>query len=98
MTLGEVIKFLLNKKGLTQAELSEKIGKSKTAVSQIINGAYSPNPETLQNISKILEVPVPVIYFLSISEKDIPEDKKQLYDLLSPLIQKYLFEIFSVEN
>ena len=49
MKIGEVISSIIKKKGITQIELSKKIGKSPTALSQIINGVYEPNPETCRN-------------------------------------------------
>ncbi|WNI34706.1 helix-turn-helix transcriptional regulator [Chryseobacterium sp. SG20098] len=96
MTIGQVIKILLKKKNITQLQLAEKIGKSTTAISQIVKGQYSPTPETLEKISKVVDVPVPVMHFLTISEKDIPDDKKQLYNLLAPSMNKFLNEIFEI--
>ena len=78
MSIGEVLKILLKNKNITQTELAVKIGKSRTAVSQIVNGVYNPNQETLEKIANALEVPVPIIYFLTIDESDIPEDIKNL--------------------
>lgn len=97
MTIGEVIKMLLKKKGITQNELAKKIGKSRTAVSQIVNGGYNATPETLENISKVLEIPVPFIHFLTIDECDIPEDKRDLYKVLSPAMEQFLYQIFSIK-
>lgn len=96
MTIGQVIKILLKKKNITQLQLAKKIGKSTTAISQIVKGQYSPTPETLEKISKVVDVPVPVMHFLTISEKDIPDDKKQLYNLLAPSMNKFLNEIFEI--
>lgn len=98
MTIGEVIKEILKSRNITQLELASKIGKSKTAVSQMINGAYSPSPETLEKISEVLNVPVAIMYLLTISSNDIPDDKKEIYRVLSPLIEKYLLEIFGINN
>ena len=96
MTIGQVIKLLLKKKNITQIDLAKQIGKSTTAVSQIIRGQYNPTSETLEKISKALDVPVPVIHFLTISDDDIPEDKKQLYNLLAPSMNKFLYDIFEI--
>lgn len=96
MSIGEVIKVLMKKKGITQVELAGRIGKSRTAISQILNGGYNPNPDTLDKISKVLEVPVPMIHFMAISEDDIPEEKRAIYKMLQPSMEKYLFEIFAI--
>ncbi|WP_409187223.1 helix-turn-helix domain-containing protein [Antarcticibacterium sp. 1MA-6-2] len=57
MEIGQVLQKLIKQKGLTQAMLAQKIGKSPTALSQIIKGRYYPNPETLDKICEVLEVP-----------------------------------------
>lgn len=98
MTIGEVIKDLLDRKNISQKDLAGKIGKSTTAVSQIIKGAYQPNPETLEKIAAVLDIPVAIIHFLTISEEQIPEDKKQLFKFVAPTMENYIYEIFSMEK
>lgn len=98
MKIGEVINLIIKKRGMTQTELAKKIGKSSTALSQIINGAYDPNPETLDKICEALEVPKSILYFLTISEKDIPQDKLELYKMLAPSIKDFLIKVFGSEQ
>lgn len=98
MKIGEVISSIIKKKGITQIELSKKIGKSPTALSQIINGVYEPNPETLDKICEVLEVPKAIVYFLTISEKDVPENKIELYKMLAPSIKDFLVKVFGTEQ
>lgn len=98
MKIGEVIKGLLKSRNITQLELADKIGKSKTAISQMINGAYSPSPDTLEKISEVLNVPIAIMYLLTISPDDVPDDKKEVYRVLSPLLEKYLLEIFGINK
>ena len=98
MKIGEVISSIIKKKGITQIELSKKIGKSPTALSQIINGVYEPNPETLEKICEALEVPKAIVYFLTISEKDVPENKIELYKMLAPSIKDILVKVCGTEQ
>lgn len=98
MKIGEVINSIIKKKGITQTELAKKIGKSTTALSQIINGVYDPNPETLDKICEALEVPKAIVYFLTISEKDVPDDKVELYRMLAPSIKDFLVKVFGTEQ
>jgi len=98
MKIGEVISSIIKKKGISQTELAKRIGKSPTALSQIINGVYDPNPETLDKICEVLEVPKAIIHFLTISEKDIPQDKLELYKMLAPSIRDFLVKIFGTEQ
>ncbi|WP_179004283.1 helix-turn-helix domain-containing protein [Winogradskyella forsetii] len=94
MEIGQVIRSLIKKRGLTQKELASKIDKSTTALSQIINGAYEPKPETLDKICTVLNVPKPILYFMMISEEDIPDDKKEVYKILEPSIKEFIFSVF----
>lgn len=98
MELGRIISLLIKRRNLTQVEVAKRIGKSTTALSQIINGTYNPNPDTLNKICKVLDVPLPVVYFLMISEDDVPEDNKEMYKLLAPNINDLLLKIFGIEN
>ena len=98
MEIGQVIKLLIKKRGLKQVQVAERIGKSTTALSQIINGTYKPQPDTLEKISEVLDIPVPVIHFLSISENDVPKENLELYRNLAPSMEKYLIDVFSVNK
>ena len=97
MELGKVIGKLIKQKKLTQVEVASKIGKSTTALSQIIKGTYNPNPDTLEKLCKVLEIPQPILYFLTISEDDIPEDKLDLYRMLAPALRDFVIRIFGDE-
>ena len=94
MTVGQVIKKIIKKRGLTQVEVAKQIGKSTTALSQIINGVYEPNPESLDRICNVLNVPKPILSFMMISEDDIPEDKKEIYKDFEPILKEFVSEIF----
>lgn len=97
MEIGKILQRLIKQKGLTQSKLAEEIGKTPTALSQIINGKYHPNPETLDKICKVLEVPPAIVYFLSISENDIPEEKRALYKMIGPSLKSFIIQIFGEE-
>lgn len=51
------IKELLEKKGISSAELSRRIGVTKATVSNLITGKTSPSVDTLNRIAEVLEVP-----------------------------------------
>lgn len=97
MEIGKVIGLLIKKRGLTQLEVAKRIEKSPTALSQIVKGVYKPNPDTLEKICEVLEVPQPILYFLTISEDDIPKDKIELYRMLAPSLKDFIVKIFGNE-
>lgn len=94
MEIGQVIGALIKQKNLKQKDVADRIGKSPTALSQIINGVYQPSPDTLEKICDVLEIPQPVLYFLAISEKDIPKEKIDLYKMLAPALRDFVYRIF----
>lgn len=94
MNIGDVIGLLIKKKGMTQKEVAEKIGKSPTSISQIVSGVYQPSSETLKRICDVLEVPPAILHFLTISENDIPDSKKDLYQMLAPSLKDFVFKVF----
>ncbi|MCK4664191.1 MAG: helix-turn-helix transcriptional regulator [Bacteroidales bacterium] len=98
MELGRIISLLIKKRNLTQVKVAEKIGKSTTALSQIIKGTYNPNPDTLNKICEVLEIPLPIMYFLTISEEDIPEDKIEMFRFFEPTIKDFLINLFGIEQ
>ncbi len=89
---------IINKKGITQTELSKKIRKSPTELSQIINGVYEPILESLDKICEALEVSKAIVYFLTISEKDVPKNKVELFKMLAPSIKDFLVKVFGTEQ
>ncbi|CCG52171.1 DNA-binding protein [Flavobacterium indicum GPTSA100-9 = DSM 17447] len=98
MEIGQVIKLLIKKRGLKQIDVAERIGKSTTALSQIINGNYKPQPETLEKLCEVLEVPVAVVHFLSITEDDVPKENIDLFRNLAPSMEKYLLDVFTAKK
>ena len=98
MEIGEVIKVMIKKRGYSQIYVAEKIGKSPTALSQIIKGVYKPQSDTLEKIGEVLNIPVPVFHFLSIDENSVPKENLQLFRTLKPTMERYLIDVFNVEK
>ena len=58
MDTKQVILELRNQKGMSQAELAEKVFVSRQAVSRWENGETVPNTETLKLLSKVFDVSI----------------------------------------
>lgn len=94
MNLGPTIKNLRKQKGLSQIELSSKVGITQTALSQIENSTTTPHKSTLSKICEELSVPEQVLVILSLENEDIPEDKKLMFETLYPTIKDFMLKIF----
>ena len=55
MELGERIKILLKRKGMSQNELARKAGLSSSGMSTILKGAYDPRLSSLVAIAQALD-------------------------------------------
>lgn len=94
MTLGEVIVKLRKSAGLNQLELAESCGLSQTYLSHIENGKRQPHADSLNKISEALGVPMEVLYFLSLTDKSVPEHKREAFNMLLPSIKAFITEFF----
>lgn len=58
MDIGQKIKELRKKQGMSQKDLADKLGITPVMISQYENGKRNPKLETLQKISDALEVDI----------------------------------------
>lgn len=94
MNLGRAIKQIRHQKGIKQILLAEKSGISQTYLSQIENNIKEPNISTLKSICEILNIPLPVLFFLAIDSNDIAPDKRSAFMHLAPSINSMIAEFF----
>lgn len=73
--LGEKIKELRKKKGLSQSELAELVGVSRQALSGWENGAYLPDYSSIVLLCKVLETDANTLYGMQSSRASVDENK-----------------------
>ncbi|MFX3625825.1 MAG: helix-turn-helix domain-containing protein [bacterium] len=95
MDLGNTIKKIRKQKGLTQLEFASSSGITQTYLSQIENNQRDPNLSTIKLLSKSLNIPIPVLFFLSMTEEDIPPHKRDAFKIISPSINSLVNEFFT---
>lgn len=94
MNIGNTIKEIRKRKGFSQQELAKKSEVSQTYLSQIENGERNPTLEVLQKISVALDIPFPVLSFLTLEHTDISEDKIEAYKRIEPVVSSLIKEFF----
>jgi XRE family transcriptional regulator, regulator of sulfur utilization len=97
MDTGTTIKRLRKKKGFQQNKLAEKSGISQTYLAQIENGSRPATIETLEKICKILNVPLPILSFLSLDINSVDSKKREAYSRIEPAIRAMVEEFFLQE-
>lgn len=95
MDLGTAIRNFRKQRGQTQNEFADSCGISQTYLSQIENNSKEPNLSTLKDISLSLDVPLPILFFLSLSNEDVKPHKREAFNLVSPSIKSLVNEFFT---
>jgi len=92
MDIGTAIKTIRKERKMGQKQLAEKCEISVNALSQIELNISFPQKNTIRKICEALEIPVSYLLFFSISEDDIPEDKKVVFKTLNSAIRSVLID------
>jgi transcriptional regulator with XRE-family HTH domain len=96
MNLGTVIRNIRKKKGQTQNEFAVICGITQTYLSQIECNSKEPNLSTLKSISEKLGLPLPVLFFLSITEEDVQANKIEAFKILTSSVRSLVDEFFPI--
>lgn len=94
MELGKAIKALRKKKDLNQGEFSKRIGITQSYLSGIEKGRKKPSIEVVESIAKAIGVPLAVLFWFTLEEKDVHPDKLEAYNMIKPSVDKLVFSIF----
>ena len=92
MDLGKAIKIIRKRKGLKQKEFATLCGISVNAMVSIEYNRTFPSKTTIRNICDVLEVPVAYLLLLCLTDEDIPENSKHLFNLLYEPMRKLLLK------
>lgn len=93
MDLGNAIKTLRKQKKITQKQLAELSSISTNALCSIEKGQSFPSKVTISKICSSLKIPESYLLLFSLTEEDIPEEKRILYrTLCEPLKEELLNE------
>ena len=96
MDLGNIIKNIRKQKGQTQAEFAISCGITQTYLSQIESNLKEPNLSTLKLISENLNIPLPILFFLSMTEEDVQPNKRKAFQIVNPSVKSLVNEFFAV--
>jgi len=94
MQIGKAIKKARTAKGIEQGKLAKLCNVSQTHLSLIENDKKEPSFKLVRAIEKNLDVPLSVLMYLSISEEDISDEKKDLFKSLNPSIQQLIKTLY----
>ncbi len=96
MNLGNTIKDIRKYRGHTQGDFAMECDITQTYLSQIENNQKEPNLSVLKKIAEKLIVPLPILFFLSITEEDVQPEKREMFNTINPTVKDIINEIFTV--
>lgn len=94
MDLGGAIKAQRKKIGINQGELAKLCDITQSYLSMIEKNKKEPNLATLKILSKNLGIPTPILFFMSLDESDIPDTKKDAYNVVSDSLESLVNSLF----
>jgi len=94
MKVGATIKKLRKEKGFRQIDFADKCSISQTYLSQIENDERNPTIDVLERISNVLEIPYPVLSFLSLTIESVPEERREVYQRMERVMFGLVEDVF----
>ena len=95
MNYGKAINNLrVDRMKQTQTIFAKSIGITQTYLSQIENGIKKPSTDLLDRISIYVEIPMPLLFWYSITEEDIKKSKLEAYRMLKPAADALIKSFF----
>jgi len=93
MDLGNAIKEIRKKKNMSQQELAMKVRISVNALSLIETNVTWPQNNNLNKICEALGINKTYLLFFSIDASDIPDEKKEMFEMLHKPMKDILLSI-----
>jgi len=87
---GEVLQEALEERGLTQSQLSERMGRPKKTINEIVNGKAAITSETALQLERVLGIPASFWSSLELNYRDVlakADDRERMRPWLSWLDQ-----------
>lgn len=97
MILGEVVKGLRLRKGLTQEEVCRIANITQGFYSSIENGG-TPSMETLCRLSQVFDLPVFFLVWMATEKHDIPRHQRGWYNTLKPVLDNIIEEAITTKQ
>lgn len=90
MNLGAAIKEIRKAKRIKKKDLAAASGISVTALHNIETDKSMPSARTIKQLCQALEIPVSYMLVFSVTQDDVPEEKRSLFRQLMPIVKQLL--------
>ncbi|UOE52610.1 helix-turn-helix domain-containing protein [Mucilaginibacter sp. SMC90] len=94
MDLGNTIKRIRTNKEIKQKDLAEACGMTQAYLSKIESNQKEPTIGAVRTIAEQLKVPLPVLFFQSMTSEDVAPQKREAFGFILPSIQSMIDKFF----
>lgn len=86
MNVGEAIKNLRKNKGISQKDLAQECGLSANSMCSIEKNESFPSKDSIEKICTALDIPVSYLMFFSVTDDDIPAEKRIAFNAMKAIL------------
>lgn len=86
MNVGDAIKNLRKSKGISQKELAKNCGLTANSMCSIEKNESFPSKDSMEKICKALGIPVSYLMFFSVTDDDIPAEKRIAFNAMKAIL------------
>lgn len=90
MDLGSTLRNARIKRGLRQRICAIQLGVSSTYLSLVERGRKKPSMGLIEDMCKLYLIPVPILFWFTIQEKDIIPINRRRFRLIKPDIDQLM--------
>ena len=90
MDLGNAIKSLRKELKISRKELASRSNISVTALYNLENNLSFPSKDTINGICAALGIPVSYLMFYSLTEEDVPEERREFFKVIVEPVKAFL--------
>lgn len=86
MNIGSAIKHFRVQRGLSQKALAEAVDITAPYLSLVESNQKVPTIALLDEVARAFDVPLPILMFFALEEKDVPAKKRAMFkSLINPV-------------
>lgn len=96
--VGIAIKKIRKNRKLKQKDFAKKIGIHVSTLSSIEQERREPSLKMLGKIADGFGLPLSILFWFGVKKEDVADDKKEMYDILKPSVDKMIFSLFGTDE
>ena len=98
MNIGNAIRTIRKKYGMTQNQFAGHIGITQTHLSLLEKNKRNPSIDVLERMSQQVFIPLPILLWFSVDEKDVKEGMDESFRIMKPSIDELIYSFFLHED